>query len=548
MFRSTDQVMKDVTINYINDLMAKQGPPPQVSQITTELLDAMTLEYNLENVLRSKEQRLKLPKELKVPQIATIIKHCFPVCKIPCAGDQASEDYDIPALYQETGPDAGLYVTSERAFFLLAKEFNHNLSKKDFQEIMFRLSYDLPRKFLCNRPNLIAVNNGIFDYDTKQLMPFSPDYVFLSKSKVDYNPTATNPIIHNSNDNTDWDVETWLADLSDDPEIVHLLWEILGAIIRPFVPWDKSAWFYSTTGNNGKGTLCELMRQLCGPGTYASIPISEFGKDFALEPLLQASAIIVDENDVGTYIEKVGNLKAIITNDVIQINRKFKSALSFKFHGFMVQCLNEFPRIKDKSDSFSRRQLFIPFSKCFTGQERKYIKADYLHRKDVLEYVLYRVLNMNYYKLSEPDACKEVLQEYKAFNDNILEFMNDIMDRLQWDIVPIQYLYDLYLAWLKENSPSSTPQGKITFTKDFVERLGQYPDWTYRDRKNRKRVTHLMNKPEPLTIQYNLTKWMNPYYSGNDNAKRAIPNRQPSELIQGILRRGSVITAKITPK
>src|SRR5699024_12115213 len=115
--------------------------------------------------------------------------------------------------------------------------------------------------------------------------------------------------------------ESWMKELSDDSEIVNLLWEILGAIIRPLVPWNKSAWFYSEKGNNGKGTLCELMRQLCGSGSYASIPLADMGKDFMLEPLTRASAIIVDENDVGTYIDKAANLKAIITNDVIQINK-----------------------------------------------------------------------------------------------------------------------------------------------------------------------------------------------------------------------------------
>ncbi|WP_197510811.1 DUF5906 domain-containing protein [Tessaracoccus coleopterorum] len=55
------------------------------------------------------------------------------------------------------------------------------------------------------------------------------------------------------------------------------------------------------------------------------------GKDFMLEPLTRASAIIVDENDVGQYIDKAANLKAIITNDVIMINRKHKYPISYQF-------------------------------------------------------------------------------------------------------------------------------------------------------------------------------------------------------------------------
>ena len=77
------------------------------------------------------------------------------------------------------------------------------------------------------------------------------------------------------------------------------------------------------------------------------------------------------------------------------------------------------PRVKDKSDSFYRRQLFIPFTKCFTGAERKYIKDDFLKRKEVVEYVMYKVLNMYYYQFDVPEACKNALEEYKEFNDPV---------------------------------------------------------------------------------------------------------------------------------
>lgn len=305
---------------------------------------------------------------------------------------------------------------------------------------------------ICDNPDLIAVNNGVFDYRQKILLPFDKQYVFTAKSRVDYVDNPVNPVIHNPEDGTDWDVESWMNDLSDDHEVVESLWEILGAIIRPNVPWGKSAWFYSESGNNGKGTLCELMRELCGETTYASVPLSDFSKDFMLEPLTQATAIIVDENDVGTYIDKAANLKAVVTGDVIQINRKFKSPIAYRFKGFMVQCLNEMPKIRDKSDSFYRRQLFIPFTKCFTGAERKYIKHDYLHRQDVLRYVLHRVLHMDYYELRVPDSCKEALNEYKEFNDPIRQFVNEIFPELQWDLIPFSFLYDLYGAWYKKTS------------------------------------------------------------------------------------------------
>ena len=122
-----------------------------------------------------------------------------------------------------------------------------------------------------------------------------------------------------------------------------------------------------------------------------------------------SSAITADENDVGTYIDSAAKLKAAITGDTITINRKYLSHLKFKFKGVIIQCINELPRIRDRSDSFLRRILIVPMTKCFTGCERKYIKEDYLRRQEVLEYVLYKVLNMDYDSLSEPQACRDLM-------------------------------------------------------------------------------------------------------------------------------------------
>ena len=88
------------------------------------------------------------------------------------------------------------------------------------------------KKRACTDKDLVAVNNGIYDYGNKILMDFDPTFVFTSKSHVDFVDHAPNPVIHNGEDGTDWDVVSWMDELSDDPEIVKLLWQIIGAVIR----------------------------------------------------------------------------------------------------------------------------------------------------------------------------------------------------------------------------------------------------------------------------------------------------------------------------
>ena len=514
MATSINEILRKATTDYLAAMNRNAPPLPSVTE--QDLLDNIKMAVDLENATRlnanKNNSKLKAPDKLAPVQIAEIVAYFYPIYCIRTGGEGSDRSYDLLALYQSQGPNEGIYVTDDETIRSLLRQYNYTISSYEISECITALREIVPRKERCQDSNLIAVNNGIFDYDTKTLLPFTPDRVFMTKSRVNYVSNPTNPILHNSDDGTDWDVESWMNDLSDDPEVVNLLWEILGAIIRPLVPWGKSAWFYSETGNNGKGTLCELMRQLCGDGSYASVPLADMGKDFALEPLTRASAIIVDENDVGTFIDKAANVKAIITNDVLPINRKFKTPIAFKFFGFMVQCLNEMPKVKDKSDSFFRRQIFVPFTKCFTGIERKYIKTDYLHRKEVLEYVLHRVLHMNYYTLSEPDACKAALAEYREFNDPVRQFLDDILSEAKWDFLPFTLLYAMYQAWFLKNMPSGKVQSRNTFINDVVAALQKHNHWECRDKTKAVRMGKMMNACEPLLDKYNLKEWMNPTY------------------------------------
>ena len=510
-------VIHEMTVQTLASMTQSELQDPEL--VESRILTKINIAIALENQNRARGDKWRSLTELLPSQIADILVYSYPIVRIAGAGKNADEDQDLLAVYQYDGEQAGTYVSSSTMMRKLIRRYNYSITMR----VMYAVMEQLPRVTRCQERNLVAVNNGIFDYDTKTLRPFDPSYVFLTKSSVDYVQNPTNPIIHNPDDGTDWDIESWMKDLSDDPEVVNLLWEILGAIIRPLVPWNKSAWFYSETGNNGKGTLCELMRQLCGEQAAVSIPLSDFGKDYMLEPLLRASAIITDENDVGTFIDKAANLKAVITGDMLFINRKYKMPVAFDFHGFMVQCLNELPRIKDRSDSFFRRQLFVPFTKCFTGQERKYIKADYLHRRDVLEYVLWRVLNMDYYTLSEPAACKLALEEYKEFVDPTRQFLADFMPRVKWDLLPFEFMFDLYKAWYKDNAGSERNQkGKPSFLKDIKQLVeADYPAWEVCNTPVRPGTR--MNDAEPLILEYHLDKWMNPSYRGNDPDKVCHP-------------------------
>lgn len=518
MANTQNEIIRSVTEKYLDSIDPHRLPSP--ADIEESLIAATNKEFIFENTGRHGTNKFTLLKRLTFSQVAQVLIRLHRVARITPSGKNTDRDLDLLAIYVADGEDRGIYATSEDYVRSIARLYNRELTINESREVMTVLREEAPRMGRCSDRDLIAVNNGIFDYRTKELMQFSPEYVFLSKARVDYVPGALSPGIQTPDGDT-WEVETWMHTLSDDVEIVNLLWEILGAIVRPHVRWNKSAWFYSVLGNNGKGTLVELMRNLVGTASYASIPIADFGKDFMLEPLTRASAILVDENDVGTYIDRGANLKAVITNDVISINRKYKTPIAYQFWGFMVQCLNEFPRIKDKSESFYRRQLFVPFSRSFTGAEKRYIKDDYVARDTVLQYVLHRVLHMNYYVLSEPAATKLVLEEYKGFNDPVRAFWDEFEEEFAWDLLPFSFLYDVYKVWFSKTNPSGSPLGRNAFIGDLVGIISKSDSWFCTDKTAKIRPGTKMNAPEPIITKYDLRDWMHQGYTGADQDKKA---------------------------
>lgn len=461
------------------------------------------------------------------------------IVRIMLSEKNTDPNYDVLAVYMDHGPNTGIYVTDEVSIRVLAREYNYSISPKELDHVIDMLADNAPRVMVSAHRDLIAVNNGIFDYKTKTLLPFTPEIVFTAKSAVNYNENAVNPVIHNDADGTDWDIESWMTDLNDDPEIVALLWEILSAIIRPNVAWDKTAWFLSEVGNNGKGTLLTLMRNLCGERAWTSIPVADFGKDFHLEPLIRTNAVLVDENDVGEYVDRAANLKAVITNDVILINRKNKTPIAYQFRGFMVQCVNDTPRFRDKSGSLYRRQLIIPFDKSFTGAERKYIKQDYMHRTEVLEYVLYRVLSGNFYELSEPAAVRAALHQYKIENDPVRAFAEEFLDRVVWDLLPWRFLYALYRAWLTKDQPSNPPLGYNKFVKHLTlilqEAVGEGESYGWFVTPAAVRTKNRILGEEPLAVEYNLDQWFDIQPVNGSIRKVGTPHNMPVST-RGLLR------------
>lgn len=529
--KTKEDLLWEVADSYLPTLSADM----QLSAMRNNLLIHLQDEIELENVSRKKERQLPIVQCLPNLLIAKALLHTTPIILLETFSNQPKNTTPL-MIYQSDGPNKGTYTSDETIIKRLIAILKPDAAPNDIKMILDYLRTYAPLVQPNNQTSLVPVNNGVFHYETKTLMPFSPDYIFLAKSHVDYVPNAPNPVIHNNDDGTDWDVESWFKSLSDDPEIVNLLWEITGAVLRPFNSWNKSPWLYSEKGNNGKGSFCALLRNLCS--AHISIPLSDFSKPFALSGIMSANAVITDENETNAYIPDAAAFKAIITHDKFSLNQKFRDPITCRFDGLVIQCINGLPRFSDRTNSLYRRLLFVPMTKCFTGIERKYIKDDYLNRKEVLEYVMFKVLNMNYDQLSNPAACSDLLGEYADYNDPVRQFINEILPQCKWDLLPFTFLYPLYKEWFKENIPNGQLQSRSRFINDLVAGLSDDDAFECPDKTKPCKAHGKITCGEPLVKKYNITAMMpdSDTYTGSGD-KRYMPPINPGTAFRGLVRK-----------
>ncbi len=481
--KNDNKIFRDVIAEYEKKALNLSSPEDRYETLIKCIDDV----FDTENQFRLPNDRYKKPSPPTSAYVAAMLRISEHIFRISFTDSIEEEDTAL-GIYVESGEKKGLYSISKPYIKQVISRYIPFAKDKDIDAVYSSLVTTCDTRTINKDINLIPVENGVFDYEKKVLLPFSPNLVFTSKSKTSFVPNAQNPIIQQP-DGTPWDIHSWLCELFDgDMEKVNLIFQCLGAALRPHQKWRKALFMYSRGGASGKGCILSLVKALCGENSCASIPINEMDDHFGLSPILDKSptVIIGDENDCGTYIDSAGKFKSLCTSDTLSIERKYKGKVTVTPTLFIMQAFNDRPRFKDKTDALARRIIFLDFPHCYQaeGTEKSYIKNDFLCRSDVLEYLLkYLLMDVpNYYDIEIPKACEYSLEEFKRSNNFVLDFAQEIIPRITWDIMPISNgLYPLYKAYCKTFNPNGKIEKLGTFIDEICEIINSYfpNEWKY---------------------------------------------------------------------
>ncbi|MGG1327416.1 phage/plasmid primase, P4 family [Bacillus tropicus] len=381
------------------------------------------------------------------------------------------EEHTRLAMYV---PEEGIYTQNTTVIKRVISWLEPKLNNTKAEEVMYYVANKAEVREKTNSRYLIPVQNGVFNLKTKILEPFTADYVFTTKIATPYIEHAVNPVLDG------WDVGSWIHSIScGDVEIENLLWQVLNDALNGNYSRRKSI-FLIGEGNNGKGTFQELIMNVIGMKNIATLKVNEFDERFRLSVLEGKTAVIGDDVPANVYIDDSSNFNSVVTGDMVSVEFKNKPIYNTVFRCSVIQSTNGMPKFKNKTNGTIRRIVIVPFQADFNGKEENFkIKDEYIKNEKVLQYVLYKAINMDFEKFDIPKVSLQELEIFKQDNDPALDFKLSVFD--EWGIqeVPKYIVYGFYKKFCHDNGYKHL--GDRQFHKQFKTYLGE----NWEDSQNR---------------------------------------------------------------
>lgn len=230
---------------------------------------------------------------------------------------------------------------------------------------------------------LLVCKNGTLDLITKEVHDHSKEHYTRRRIDVSYDPKAECP---------EW--LTMYARIFEDQEpeekrteLMTFLQEWMGLAIvggRNFHRDMRRGLIIEGPSRSGKSTITAVLRELFGKEYVASPTIEQLGTQFGRESLINAMAIMRDDGVTEGMRGDSALLKAIVTGEEIQIDRKFKTPVMISFDGPVLFTSNIIPKVTDESNAIYNRFAFLQMTRVFSEEDSE---AHFGKGSSALEYL-----------------------------------------------------------------------------------------------------------------------------------------------------------------
>lgn len=295
--------------------------------------------------------------------------------------------------------------------------------------------------------NIIPVQNGLLNIESKKLNPFSPEYFFFNKLPVSYTPGQECPFIIQ-----------FFRDILEDEEDILTMQELFGFALLKEYRYEK-AFMFLGNGRNGKGKTIEIMKRFLGVENCANISLTAIEKDYFCLEELQHKLVNISGDISNQALNHTGEFKALTGRDMIHAARKFKTRVKFENYAKMIFAANELPKSNDLTEAFFQRWEIINFPYTF------YNTIDYEIHK-----------NEKHSKLRNPNIIQEILSDEEL--SGLLNWSLEGLERLQEKKIfsCTKTSEEIRKTWIRKSDSASSFVEEIII--DDIEE-GSFLTWGY---------------------------------------------------------------------
>lgn len=219
----------------------------------------------------------------------------------------------------------------------------------------------------------------------------------------------------------------------DDQELIDYVQAVMGLAAIGHVYVEALIIAYGD-GHNGKSTFFNSVARVLGSysGSISADTLTvgvRRNTKWEITELKGKRLAIAAELEEGQRLS-TSVLKQITSTDKIQGERKFKDPGDFTPSHTVVLYTNHLPRVGASDSGTWRRLIVIPFNASFTGKGDVKNYSDYLVEKAgpaILSWVIdgaKKAIDQGYH-LKRPKVVVDAINEYKASNDWMSNFMED---------------------------------------------------------------------------------------------------------------------------
>lgn len=315
-------------------------------------------------------------------------------------------------------------------------------------------------------PLLISLRNGILDVEAYLqgredcLRPNSPRLFSTVTLPYEFDMHAKCPR---------W--QKFLNEVLPDAALQKLLQEWIGYCLTHDTKQQKFLLMVGE-GANGKTVVCEITILLLGKENVSSVALEQFGQTHAPVGMLGKLANIVSEIGEITKVSE-GQLKSMVSGDLIQLNEKFKPVFSAHQTARLMFATNNLPRFTDRTDGIWRRMILLQFTKTFAEneQDKQLVAKLSAELPGIFIWALNGLKSLEkrgYFE--EPEASKRLKVDYRRESNPVTIFFEEKCEFSESVKIRCIDLYTAYDEWCSSNGYKPLSDGQ--FGKELKR---QYP-------------------------------------------------------------------------